>query len=249
RKRAMTGQLSLFDLDSDVKVEQEEYPMPDVGEYTMEEKLAFEKEVLGIYVSGHPLDAYEQLLKKNATVNTTDFVIDEETNQVRVQDGNIETLGGMITSRTLKTTRTNSVMAFITLEDMFGTVEIIVFPRDYEKFKHLIEVDQRVLIRGKVTVEEDKPAKMICQNIIPFDQIPREIWIKFTDKDQFLAQEQALYQMIAPYDGRDQVVIYCEHEKAVKRLPKSQSVEWNLELRKQLYETFSENNIKVLHKL
>ncbi len=249
RKRAMTGQMSLFDLDSDAKVEQDQYPMPNVGEYTMEEKLAFEKEVLGIYVSGHPLDAYEQLLKKNATVNTADFVIDEETNKVRVQDGNVETLGGMITSRTLKTTRTNSVMAFITLEDMFGVVEIIVFPRDYEKYKNIIEVDKRVLIQGKIAVEEDKPAKMICQSIIPFDEIPREIWIKFADKEQFLSQEQTLNRLIQPYDGIDQVVIFCEKEKVVKRLPKSMSVEWNLELRNQFYEKFSEENVKVLYKL
>ncbi len=249
RKHAMTGQMSLFDLDGDAKVEQDQYAMPNVGEYTIEEKLAFEKEVLGIYVSGHPLDAYEQLLKKNATVNTTDFVIDEETNTVRVQDGNIETLGGMITSRTLKTTRTNSIMAFITLEDMFGVVEIIVFPRDYEKYKNLIEVDQRVLIRGKIAVEEDKPAKMICQSIIPFDEIPREIWVKFADKEQYLSQEQALNRLIQPYDGKDQVVIFCEKEKVVKRLPQSMSVEWNLELRKQFYEKFSEENVKVRYKL
>lgn len=249
KKRAMTGQLSLFDLGEEVFVEQEQFPMPNVGEYTMEEKLAFEKEVLGIYVSGHPLDAYDQLLKKNATVNTSDFILDEETNEVRVQDGNVETIGGMITSRTLKTTRTNSIMAFITLEDMFGIVEVIVFPRDYEKYKHLLEVDNRVLIRGKVAVEEDRPAKIICQTIIPFDDIPREIWIKFADKEHFLTEEQNLYAMIQPFDGKDQVVIYCEKEKAVKRLPKSQSVGWNLELREQLLERYEENNIKVLYKL
>ncbi len=249
KKRAMTGQISLFDLGEEVFVEQEQFSMPNVGEFTMEEKLAFEKEVLGIYVSGHPLDAYDQLLKKNATVNTSDFILDEETNEVRVQDGNIETIGGMITSKNLKTTRTNSVMAFVTLEDMFGTVEVIVFPRDYEKNKYLLEVDQRVLIRGKVAVEEDRPAKLICQNIIPFDDIPREIWIKFADKEHFLAEEEKLYAIIEPFDGKDQVVIYCEKEKAVKRLPKSQLVGWNLELRERLLERYEESNIKVLYKL
>jgi DNA polymerase-3 subunit alpha len=249
KKRAMTGQISLFDLDGDSKVEQEQFPMPEVGEFSIEEKLAFEKEVLGIYVSGHPLDAYDQLLKKNATVNTSDFILDEETNRVRVEDGNIETLGGMITSRNLKTTRTNSVMAFVTLEDMFGTVEVIVFPRDYEKNRHLIEVDKRVLIRGKVAVEEDRPAKLICQNIVPFDEIPREIWVKFSDKESYLQREDELNQILHPFDGRDMVVVYCEKEKIVKRLPKNQSVGWNLELRDQLNKKFGEDNIKILYKM
>lgn len=249
KKRAMTGQISLFDLDGESKVEQEQFPMPEVGEYSIEEKLAFEKEVLGIYVSGHPLDAYDQLLKKNATVNTSDFILDEETNHVRVEDGNIETLGGMITSRNLKTTRNNSVMAFVTLEDMFGTVEVIVFPRDYEKNRHLIEVDKRVLIRGKVAVEEDRPAKLICQNIIPFDEIPREIWVKFSDKESYLQREEELNHILHPFDGRDMVVVYCEKEKIVKRLSKNQSVGWNLELRDQLNSKFGEDNIKILYKL
>lgn len=249
KKRAMSGQMSLFDLVGEVKVEQQQFPMPDVGEFSLEEKLAFEKEVLGIYVSGHPLDAYEQLLKKNATVNTLDFILDEETNRVRVEDGTIETLGGMITSRNLKTTRTNSVMAFITLEDMFGTVEVIVFPRDYEKNRNLIEVDKRVLIKGKVAVEEDRPAKLICQNIISFDDIPREIWVKFPDKETFMKNEMELNQILQPFDGNDMVVVYCEKEKIVKRLSKSQSVGWNLELRDQLNVQFGEDNIKTLYKL
>ena len=249
KKRAMTGQISLFDFDGDAKVEQEQFPMPDVGEFSLEEKLAFEKEVLGIYVSGHPLDAYDQLLKKNATVNTSDFVLDEETNRVRVEDGNFETIGGMITSRNLKTTRTNSVMAFVTLEDMFGTVEVIVFPRDYEKNRHLIEVDKKVLIRGKIAVEEDRPAKLICQTIIPFDEIPKEIWIRFVDKDSYLSQEEELTQILSPFDGNDMVVVYCEKEKIVKRLPKSQAVGWNLELRDQLNTKYGEDSIKTLYKL
>lgn len=249
KKQAMTGQMSLFELMGDHKIEQEQYPLPNVGEYTIEEKLGFEKEVLGIYVSGHPLDSYDQLLKRKATVNTADFMFDEETNAVRVEDGKVETIGGMITSRTLKTTRTNSVMAFVTLEDMFGTVEVIVFPRDYEKNKAYIQVDSKVLIRGKVTMEEDKPAKLICQEITPFEEIPREIWIKFQNKEAFAKEEQNLYQILQPFDGKDQVVIYCEQEKAVKRLPKSQSIGWNFELANQLYKKYSEENVKIRYNL
>lgn len=249
KKRAMTGQLSLFDLDGDAKVLNEEIIFPEVGEYTKEELLAFEKEVLGIYVSGHPLEAYEELIKRNATANTSDFIIDEETNTVKVVDGNTVTVGGMITSRTLKTTRTNSVMAFITLEDMFGTMEVIIFPRDYEKYKYTLEIDNRVFIKGKAAVEEDKPAKLICQSIIPFSEINKELWIKFPDKETFLNKEKILYELIKNYDGNDRITVYCEKEKAIKKLPQSQSVIIEEGLLENLRNEFSEENIKVVQKL
>ena len=249
KKRAMTGQMSLFDLDGDAKVLNEEIIFPEVGEYTKEELLAFEKEVLGIYVSGHPLEAYEELIKRNATANTSDFIIDEETNTVKVVDGNTVTVGGMITSRTLKTTRTNSVMAFITLEDMFGTMEVIIFPRDYEKYKYTLEIDNRVFIKGKAAVEEDKPAKLICQSIIPFSEINKELWIKFPDKETFLNKEKILYELIKNYDGNDRITVYCEKEKAIKKLPQSQSVIIEEGLLENLRNEFSEENIKVVQKL
>lgn len=249
KKRAMTGQMSLFDLDEDAKVLNEDIIFPEVGEYTKEELLAFEKEVLGIYVSGHPLEAYEQLLKRNATANTSDFIIDEETNTVKVADGDVVTVGGMITSRTLKTTRTNSVMAFITLEDMFGTMEVIIFPRDYEKYKYTLEIDNRVFIKGKAAVEEDKPAKLICQSITPFAEINKELWIKFPDKEAFLNNEKTLYELIKNYDGNDRITVYCEKEKAIKKLPQSQSVILADELLERLRNAFSEENIKVVQKL
>lgn len=249
KKRAMTGQMSLFDLDGDAKVLNEEIIFPEVGEYTKEELLAFEKEVLGIYVSGHPLEAYEELIKRNATANTSDFIIDEETNTVKVSDGNTVTVGGMITSRSLKTTRTNSVMAFITLEDMFGTMEVIIFPRDYEKYKYTLEIDNRVFIKGKAAVEEDKPAKLICQSIIPFSEINKELWIKFPDKETFLNKEKILYELIKNYDGNDRITVYCEKEKAIKKLPQSQSVIIEEGLLENLRNAFSEENIKVVQKI
>ncbi len=249
KKRAMTGQMSLFDLDGDAKVMNDEVIFPEVGEYTKEELLAFEKEVLGIYVSGHPLEAYELLLKRNATANTADFIIDEESNTVKVTDGDTVTVGGMITSRTLKTTRTNSVMAFITLEDMFGTMEVIIFPRDYEKYKYTLEIDNRVFIKGKVAVEEDKPAKLICQSITPFAEINKELWIKFSDKEAFLNNEKALYEIIKNYDGNDRITVYCEKEKAIKKLPQSQSVLIEDGLLENLRNAFLEENIKVVEKL
>lgn len=248
KKKSLTGQMSLFDFAAEEDLPEQEYELPDVGEFSKDEMLAFEKEVLGIYVSGHPLEAYEALLKKNANATTLDFVRDEETDEPKVSDGEIRIVGGMVVSRTLKTTRTNSVMAFITLEDLFGTLEIIIFPRDYEKYKYMIDVDEKVLVKGKVAVEEDKPAKLICTEVIPFANIPKEVWIKFENIDAFVNNEQTLYEIISGFDGNDSVTIYCEQEKVIKKLPRSKNIKANSELLFRLSQAFSEERVKVVEK-
>ncbi len=248
KKKNLAGQMSLFDFaEDDVKSEYENN-LPEVGDYTVEQRLAFEKEVMGIYVSGHPLEAYEDLLKKNITATTMDFAIDEETNEVKVRDGNMATVGGIISSKTVKTTRTNSMMAFITLEDMVGAVEIIIFPRDYERYKSMLYEDNKVLVRGKITVEEEKPAKLICQEIIQFDSIPKEIWIKYPDKESFVKDEQNLYSLLSEYDGTDSVCIYLECEKAIKQLAKNMGIKAEIGLLEKLYRVYSEENVKVIEK-
>ncbi|BCJ92990.1 DNA-directed DNA polymerase [Anaerocolumna cellulosilytica] len=248
KKKNLTGQLSLFDFAGEKEAADYEINLPDVGEYTMEQKLSFEKEVLGIYVSGHPLEAYEELMKKNITATTLDFAMDEETNEVKVKDGDTATVGGMISQKTIKTTRNNTMMAFITLEDMVGAVEIIIFPRDYEKYKIFLSEDNKILVRGKITVEEEKAAKLICQEIIPFDHIQKEVWIKYPDKQRFVEDEQNLYQILSDYDGEDSVCIFLECEKAIKHLPKSKSIKADIELLDKLKKTYGEANIKVVEK-
>nr|WP_294484997.1 DNA polymerase III subunit alpha [uncultured Anaerosporobacter sp.] len=247
KKDSISGQFSLFDfMGKEEKVE--EIQMPDVGEFTIDMLLGFEKEVLGIYVSGHPLQEFESLWKKNITAYSTDFALDEETNCVKVEDGETAIIGGMITAKTIKATRNNSMMAFITVEDLFGNVEVIIFPRDYERYKeHLLE-DNKVFIRGKITVEEDKPAKLICAEIIPFDSLPKDVWIKFPSKDAFLLKEKDLYELLSESDGKDQVIIYCEAEKAKKLLPKSRTIHANLDLIQKLKENYGADNVKIIEK-
>ena len=170
KKNSMVGQMTLFDLVSEDQKEEFQIRMPDVGEYSKETLLAFEKEVLGIYVSGHPLEAYEEKWKKSISATTADFQLDEETGHTKVHDGAKEIIGGMITEKTIKHTKTNQMMAFITVEDLLGTVEVVVFPRDYEKNRDYLEVDSKVFVRGRVSEEDDKPSKMICEKIIPFER-------------------------------------------------------------------------------
>ena len=248
KKKNLTGQMSFFDLVGEEEKTDYENNMPDVGEYSTEQKLALEKEVMGIYVSGHPLDQYEGLLKKNITNSTLDFAVDEESGEAKVNDGAYVTVGGMISSKTVKTTKYNTMMAFITLEDLVGTVEIIVFPRDYEKYKILLQEDNKVFVRGKVTVEEEKPAKLICGDVIPFETIPKEVWIKYPNKEDFVKDEQSLYQILSQSDGEDSVIIYLEYEKAIKHLPKSKNINAEVEFINKLKEKYGTGNIQVIEK-
>ncbi len=248
KKKALTGQMTLFDFAGEEEKTDYELTMPETAEYSKDQLLALEKEVLGIYVSGHPLEAYENRIKKNVTANSNDFNIDEETNRTRVEDGSFEIIGGMITSKTVKTTRSNSMMAFITLEDLFGNVEVIIFPKDYDKYKALLSEDQKIFVRGKVTAEEEKAAKLICQEIIPFDSIPQEVWIKYPSLEEFQKDEQSLYHLLEQYDGSDNVIIFCEMEKCMKKLPKSRSVKADKDLIQHLITIYKEENVRITEK-
>ena len=245
RKKSMTGQLSLFDFVSDEDKAEFDVHYPKVGEYDKELKLAFEKEVLGIYISGHPLEEYEKLLLKNVTAVTTDFYVDDETGSTRVRDNQNVIIGGMITSKTVKVTKNNKLMAFISLGDLVGVVEVIVFPNDYERHQKYLEEDQKVYIRGRVSASEDQQAKLICERIIPFDELPKEIWIKFDNKDVYMQREAELCRMLEPESGNDRIVIFCAREKAVKRLENRYAVQGDGRVLEMLREAFGGENVKL----
>lgn len=248
KKYAMTGQMTLFDLVDDEQKSEFEIKLPNVGEYSKENKLAFEKEVLGIYISGHPLEEYEEKWRRNISATTADFQPDEETGRTKVHDGVKEIIGGMITERTVKATKTNQMMAFITIEDLFGTVEVVVFPRDYEKNREYLEIDQKVFVRGRVSEEDEKASKLICEKVIPFEQTKKELWIQFPDKISYLENEQIVYGYLADSEGDDTVVIYCQAERAVKRLPRNKNIQINPQVLSRLMNHFGEKRIKVVEK-
>ena len=248
KKYAMTGQMTLFDLVDDEQKCDFEIKLPDVGEYAKETSLAFEKEVLGVYISGHPLEEYEELWKRNISATTADFQLDEENGRTKVRDGSREIVGGMITEKTVKATKTNQMMAFITVEDLLGTVEIVVFPRDYEKNREYLEVDQKVFVKGRVSEEEEKASKLICEKIIPFERKKRELWIQFPDKATYLEQEQIVAGYLADSEGDDEVVIYCQKERAVKRLPRNRNIRIDQQILGRLLNHFGEKRVKVVEK-
>ena len=248
KKKSMSGQMTLFDFASEEDKKDYEIKFPELEEYSKEIKLGFEKEVLGIYLSGHPLEDYEAKWRKNISAVTADFLLDEETNEVKVKDNEVVIVGGMITEKTIKYTKNNKTMAFITLEDLVGTVEVIIFPKDYEKYHHLLNEDEKVFIRGRANVEEEKDGKIICEQIYSFDDTKRELWLQFETKEAFEEKEQQLYEMLHDSDGKDSVVIYISSIKAMKKLPESQNVCADMVIVNNLTNFLGKNNVKVVEK-
>ena len=248
KKTTMAGQMTLFDIAPEEDKAEYEIKLPDVEEYDKEVLLGFEKEVLGIYISGHPLEEYMERLKKNTNAVTTDFVLDEETGTLKVSDGTKVRIGGMITDKVIKYTKNNKAMAFITLEDLVGTVEIIIFPKDYERYAKYLENDAKVFVEGRVTAEEDRNGKLICEKIISFDEVKRELWLQFPSKSDFEEKEGALYGKMMDADGSEHVVIYLAAEKQMKRLPENRNVAITKELLEDLGNFLGKDNVKVVEK-
>ena len=248
KKNAMAGQMSLFDFVAEEDKKDFEIRMPDVEEYDKEQLLAFEKEVLGVYISGHPLEKYEKMWQKNISATTMDFAYQEELHGSRLFDGAEEIIGGMVEGITIKHTKNNKTMVFLTIEDLLGTVEVVVFPRQYEIYRNSITQDGKLFIQGHVSAEEEKASKLICDKIWKFEDLPKELWIQFSDKESFMAEEKALYEILRSSDGTDQVVVYIRSPKSMKRLGKAWSICADETLLQKIVERYGQNNVKVVEK-
>ena len=248
KKDSMSGQMSLFDMGDEELEHANDVSYPALEEFEKEELLAYEKEVLGIYISGHPLEEYLGLIRKNSTCSSQDFVRESEeegvTENARVHDQESVIIGGMITAKTVKTTKTNKLMAYLTLEDVYGTVEILVFPNVYEKKKEQCREDAKVFIRGRADMGGDRDGKVICQDIIPFDMLPSELWLRFKNLADFQEREQQIYEKLSPYDGTDQVIVYLEEERQMKKLPPGRNVNARQVIRENVLEGMIEAALK-----
>ena len=235
KKNSMAGQVTLFDLAGDDEKESFEITLPNVGEFNKELLLTFEKEVLGVYISGHPLESYQSLLKKYATNITTDFYREEsaegekdggltDEESIKVRENERVTIGGMITEKRVKYTKNNQMMAYVTLEDLVGSVEVIMFPKAFERFSTKVAEDAKVFLSGRVQIEDEKDAKLICETVESFSDKPRKLWIKLRNKEEHDALEVEIRQLLADSDGKDEVVIYLAEEKQMKSLGRSMTV-------------------------
>ena len=257
RKNSITGQMSLFDLMGEEDKQEFEVQLPDVGEFDKEQLLIFEKEVLGVYVSGHPLEKYEQLWRSKITNVTTDFDIDEDTGRTKVSDGDKAVVGGMITNKTIKYTKTNQTMAYLTLEDLVGSMRVLVFPKDYERNLNLLAEESRVFVSGRVSAMDEKASWLICEKMWPFEEgpekeempdMPNELWIQFATKNDYYANEDKLFDVLRNSEGRDYVVIYVRSPRALRRLGENWTVQADEALVGRLAELFGAENVKVTKK-
>ena len=248
KKHTMAGQLSFFDIVSEEDKHEFEIRMPDLAEYDKEMILAFEKEVLGIYLSGHPLERYRSVLERTISAKTTDFLPDEETGQPRVYDGQKVIVGGMITDKTIKYTKNNKVMAFLTVEDLVGTVEIVVFPRDYEKYQQFMEEEAKVFVQGRVSAEDDKASKLILERVRTFEEVPRELWLQFDDRDAYADREAHLMEELRAVPGNASVVIYLKDVKAMKKLPAGYRVALQEEWLEKFRREYGSENVRVVER-
>jgi len=246
KKNNMAGQMSLFDIVDEEEKDAYDVKLPDVGEYSKEMMLSFEKEVLGIYVSGHPLEEWEALWKKGITNTTADFMLDDENGEPAVRDNASVVVGGMIADKRIKYTKNDKVMAFLQLEDLLGSIEVVVFPRDYERYSAKLTEENKVFVRGRVSLEEDKDGKLICERITGFDEIPRKLWIKFRTKEEYEKASDELLSLLADSDGNDSVVIYIEALKAMKKLPPARNVSADETLSRRLAAKYGDDNIKIV---
>jgi DNA polymerase-3 subunit alpha len=243
-KDDVTGQMSLFDVVDDEAKADFEIKLPPLDEYNKEEKLEYEKDVLGVYVSGHPLDEYMGMWKKHVSANSTDFEIDQELGETRVADNSRQTIGGMIMNRKVMTTKRGELMAFLTIEDLFGTVEVIVFPKSYSDNRDAIDNNDKVFITGKVQANADENGKLICDRVTPFSEVVRTLWIRLADEASYAGVEGELTEAMKDLDGKDKVIIYCEKEKSRIKWGANRNICITPQLLEMLKKRFGDRNVE-----
>ena len=249
KKHTMAGQLSLFDIVPEEDKKEFEIRMPQAAEYPKETILTFEKEVLGIYLSGHPLERYRNMMEKMISAKTSDFQPDDETGIPEVYDNQKVIVGGMITDKTIKYTKNNKVMAFLTVEDLVGTVEVVVFPRDYEKCQMFLNEDARLFIQGRVSAEDDKASKLILEKVRLFDDMPRELWLQFESREEYAKAETGLVDDLMESRGNSTVVIYLKDVKAMKKLPPAYQVHIEDPWLERMCKKYGSSNVKIVERV
>ena len=187
RKTMITGQLSLF---GDEGLEAPRPELPKIPEMSPKLLLQYEKEMTGVYITGHPLDEYrERLEKMPCSVQVLqEYAEDEEWEKF---DRMNVTIGGMIIETRMNTTKANKLMCFITLEDLYGTIECLVFPRIYDRLARMIQNDTVVVIRGTLSLREDEEPKLLVEDIRPLDSAdstplaperPKRLYLKIENR-------------------------------------------------------------------
>ena len=183
------------------------------------------------------------------SAKTSDFQPDDETGIPEVYDNQKVIVGGMITDKTIKYTKNNKVMAFLTVEDLVGTVEVVVFPRDYEKCQMFLNEDARLFIQGRVSAEDDKASKLILEKVRLFDDMPRELWLQFESREEYAKAETGLVDDLMESRGNSTVVIYLKDVKAMKKLPPAYQVHIEDSWLERMCKKYGSSNVKIVERV
>lgn len=242
KKSAMTGQMSLLDFLGEEEKKEFDISYPNVAEYEKEEMLSYEKEVLGVYVSGHPLEDYQDMMSRNITATTHDFLPDAESRQTVAKDQISYIMGGMVAAKTVKLTKNNQNMAFITLEDTLGTIEVVVFPKVYEQYRNMLEPDSKIFIYGRASISEDE-GKLLLEKVVPFHEVPRQLYVQCENKADFEKKQERIYEIVDAHSGNSEVYVMLKEEKQMKALGPQFGVMISEELLQEMKQLLGEGKV------
>lgn len=251
KQHSMAGQLTLADLfgADDAAAQEFRIQMPKLADYQEEERFALEKEAIGFYLSGHPLEAWRPLLNAVCDAHTTDLHPDEDTGEIAFSDQQYVVMGGIVTEVRTKTTKNMKQMAFVTLEDLVGTAEVLVFPNTYLEKRTCLYEDAKVIIAGRISVSDNEDAKLLADQIIPFQEVPGELWLQFEDMEDYNKRKPEVDTLLNEHSGDDTLCIYLKKERAVKRFGAGQGVQRSAALQSALSGLIGENNVKVNYRV
>ncbi|MDO4266737.1 MAG: DNA polymerase III subunit alpha, partial [Eubacteriales bacterium] len=248
RKSGISGQMSLFDLADEAGSTEFKVQLPPLPEYDKETLLAYEKEATGLYISGHPIESYLDSYQRIVNTVSSSFSVSEDTGRCPLSDGQRVICGGVVEDLKLKITKNNRQMCFLTIGDLYGQFEAIVFPNVFERIRPCLRADAKLYLAGHVSIDSDESAKLVVDNAAEFDKLPKEVWIAFEDRTAYQAAEASLSELCLSHVGISDVYVYLRKERAKKKLPAAQRLEVSEETLEALRGRFGEKNVKVVEK-
>ncbi|MCD2346342.1 DNA polymerase III subunit alpha [Clostridium guangxiense] len=254
QKKNIQGQMNLFTDFGKNTYDDIEIKYPDIKEFDKKYILAMEKEMTGIYLSGHPLEDYKETLENVTNTKILDIIGNESLEEDGslpqdngIVDGSRVIIGGIVTEVTKKVTKNNTMMAFIKVEDMYAGIEIVIFPKVFEKNISYIKEDELVIIKGRINKREDEQPKILCEEIKPLIKISNEkLYILVEDEEEVRNALSKIREIGVVYKGNIPIYLCTKKERKKFLIDKSMWLEKNIDSMNFLKDKFGESNIKVL---
>lgn len=262
RKKNYKGQISIFDfannIDDNLNKKMNEYTIDNIEEYPKNVILSIEKEIIGVYVSGHPLEQYTKELNEKVSLYSKDLIeakldeMEQDSNLIsesKIRDGMKVVIGGIISEKKVITSRNNNLVGFLKIEDIFGIIEVIAFETVITKYSKLIELENIVIIKGRLSAREDEAPKVICETLHSINEFENHVnkkgklYIRVKEK---IEERKELDELLKNFTGSIPVYIYKEFNKEIEPLNRGFWVREDDELMLQLSERFGKDNVKLI---